>query len=81
MTHINPTDRRTFLRRGAMGAGAFWTLSLDGFMARRAEGASHTNGASPYGPIAPVAGRDDPPAADPAAEGLSLPVCTAGPAT
>ena len=54
MTHINPTDRRTFLRRGAMGAGAFWTLSLDGFMARRAEGASHTSGASPYGPIAPV---------------------------
>ncbi len=54
MTHINPTDRRTFLRRGAMGAGAFWTLSLDGFMARRAEGASPTSGASPYGPIAPV---------------------------
>ena len=34
-------DRRTFLRRGAMGAGALWALSLDPFMARRAEGAAH----------------------------------------
>ena len=33
-------DRRTFLRRGAMGAGALWALSLDPFMARRAEGAA-----------------------------------------
>ena len=43
-------DRRTFLRRGAMGAGALWALSLDPFMARRAEGAAI---ASPYGPISP----------------------------
>jgi uncharacterized protein len=43
-------DRRTFLRRGAMGAGALWALSLDPFMARRAEGAAV---ASPYGPISP----------------------------
>jgi hypothetical protein len=43
-------DRRTFLRRGAMGAGALWALSLDPFMARRAYGAAI---ASPYGPISP----------------------------
>ena len=43
-------DRRTFLRRGAMGAGALWALSLDPFMARRAEGAGIP---SPYGPISP----------------------------
>src|SRR5262245_23728978 len=43
-------DRRTFLRRGAMGAGAMWAFSLGPFMARRAEGAGI---ASPYGPIAP----------------------------
>jgi secreted PhoX family phosphatase len=47
------TDRRTFLRRGAMGAGALWTLSLDAFMARRASGAPLMP--SPYGPIAPTA--------------------------
>ena len=43
-------DRRTFLRRGAMGAGALWALSLDPFMARRAHGAAIAN---PYGPISP----------------------------
>jgi len=43
-------DRRTFLRRGAMGAGALWALSLNPFMARRAEGAAIP---SPYGPISP----------------------------
>jgi len=43
-------DRRTFLRRGAMGAGALWALSLDPFMARRAHGAAIV---SPYGPISP----------------------------
>ena len=53
MTQLNSSDRRTFLRRGAMGAGAFWALSLDGFMARRAEGSPVVP--SPYGPIAPVA--------------------------
>jgi secreted PhoX family phosphatase len=49
MTEFN-YDRRTFLRRGAMGAGALWALSLDPFMARRAEGAAIP---SPYGPISP----------------------------
>jgi uncharacterized protein len=43
-------DRRTFLRRGAMGAGALWALSLNPFMARCAEGSAI---ASPYGPIGP----------------------------
>ena len=43
-------DRRTFLRRGAMGAGALWAFSLGPFMDRRAEGAAI---ASPYGPISP----------------------------
>jgi hypothetical protein len=28
------TDRRTFLRRGAMGAGAAWALSLQELSAR-----------------------------------------------
>ena len=46
MTDVSSFDRRTFLRRGAMGAGAFWAVSLDPFMARRAEGAAI---ASPYG--------------------------------
>jgi secreted PhoX family phosphatase len=50
MTEFNGLDRRTFLRRGAMGAGAFWALSLDPFMARRAYGAGI---ASPYGAISP----------------------------
>ena len=49
MTDFNGYDRRAFLRRGAMGAGAFWALSLSPFMARRASGAF----ASPYGAIAP----------------------------
>ena len=52
MTEFNQFDRRTFLRRGAMGAGALWTASLGPFMARRAEGAAI---ASPYGDIFPTA--------------------------
>ena len=28
------TDRRTFMRRGAMGAGALWAVSLGEFMGR-----------------------------------------------
>ncbi len=47
----NEFDRRTFLRRGAMGAGALWAASLGPFMARRAEGAAIP---SPYGPLAPT---------------------------
>ena len=49
---LSQFDRRTFLRRGAMGAGALWTVSLAPFMARRAEGAAIT---SPYGDIFPTA--------------------------
>jgi len=44
-------DRRTFLRRGAMGAGALWALSLGEFNARRAYGAVLSP--SPYGPVSP----------------------------
>jgi len=51
MTRLNDTDRRTFLRRGALGAGALWTLSLDAFMARRASASPAIP--SPYGPIGP----------------------------
>jgi secreted PhoX family phosphatase len=47
-------DRRTFLRRGAMGAGAVWALSLQDYAARAAQpGAAVINGISPYGPISP----------------------------
>ncbi len=46
MLDYSPFDRRTFLRRGAMGAGAVWAASFAPFMARRAEGAAI---ASPYG--------------------------------
>jgi len=45
-------DRRTFLRRGAMGAGALWMFSLEELLARRGFGS--VAGPSPYGPTAPV---------------------------
>ena len=45
-------DRRTFLRRGAMGAGALWTVSLQELMARTAVDQTIA-AASPYGPVAP----------------------------
>ena len=51
MTELARTDRRTFLRRGALGASALWTLSLEHFMAHRAEGSPLVP--SPYGPIGP----------------------------
>ena len=51
MIENNEFDRRTFLRRGAMGAGALWAASFGPYMARRAEGAAIT---SPYGPVFPV---------------------------
>jgi len=49
------SDRRAFLRRGAMGAGAFWALSLHELSARAAHqgGPVVINGVSPYGPISP----------------------------
>ncbi|MGH7335535.1 MAG: alkaline phosphatase PhoX [Candidatus Rokuibacteriota bacterium] len=49
MTQQTDLDRRMFVRRGAMGAGALWMLSLGDFMGRRAEAAI----ASPYGPVSP----------------------------
>jgi uncharacterized protein len=51
MTDFSAFDRRTFLRRGAMGAGALWAVSLAPFMARRTYGAALVP--SPYGPISP----------------------------
>ena len=47
-------DRRAFLRRGAMGAGAVWMLSLQELAARSGHrGPAIVNGISPYGPIGP----------------------------
>ena len=47
--------RRTFLRRGAMGAGAVWMLSLQELAARSAHrGPTVLDGISPYGPIRPT---------------------------
>src|SRR5687767_3175871 len=45
-------DRRTFMRRGAMGAGSLWALSLGEFMSRGVKAAQIP---SPYGAISPVA--------------------------
>jgi hypothetical protein len=45
------TDRRTFMRRGAMGAGALWMVSLGELVGRRAYGSPAIE--SPYGPISP----------------------------
>jgi uncharacterized protein len=53
MIETNKTDRRTFLRRGAMGAGAMWMLSLQELTSRRAYGA--VLAPSPYGPVSPKA--------------------------
>ena len=46
-------DRRSFMRRGAMGAGALWTLSLGELAARSGHRNPIVNGVSPYGPISP----------------------------
>lgn len=43
--------RRTFLRRGAMGAGALWMFSLGELAARRPYGPVGIK--SPYGPVSP----------------------------
>jgi len=53
MTENQTFDRRTFLRRGAMGAGALWAFSLGELTERRAYGAVLTP--SPYGPVSPKA--------------------------
>ena len=48
-------DRRTFMRRGAMGAGALWMLSLQELSARGGHrGPVVINGVSPYGPVKPT---------------------------
>lgn len=52
MTIETAPDRRVFLLRGAMGAGALWTLSLGELVARRR--VERSRGVSPYGPVAPV---------------------------
>ena len=54
MDNFSNTDRRTFMRRGAMGLGAFWMLSLQELAARAGHrGPVVVNGVSPYGPISP----------------------------
>ncbi len=52
---ISRTDRRTFMRRGAMGAGAMWMVSLQDLAARAGHrgGPVNVSGVSPYGPISP----------------------------
>lgn len=47
------SDRRTFMRRGAMGAGAFWMLSLQELSARSGHSNPVISGSSPYGSISP----------------------------
>ena len=49
------SDRRTFMRRGAMGAGAAWMCSLQELSARAQHtGPAVVNGVSPYGPVQPT---------------------------
>jgi uncharacterized protein len=51
MSKFLESDRRAFLRRGAMGAGALWMCALPELAARRAYGSPQ--GSNPYGPISP----------------------------
>jgi secreted PhoX family phosphatase len=51
MAELVNYDRRTFLRRGAMGAGALWMVSLDELLSRRAVESPRVQG--PYGPVSP----------------------------
>ena len=51
------SDRRGFLKRSALGAGAVWTLSLDAFRARHAEGAPLAP--LPYGPYGQISPKAD----------------------
>ena len=54
MGNLIDANRRTFLRRGAMGAGAVWALSLQELSARSGHrGPVVIDGVSPYGPISP----------------------------
>lgn len=51
---VNP-DRRAFMRRGAMGAGALWMFSLQELAARASHrGPVVVSGISPYGPVKPT---------------------------
>jgi uncharacterized protein len=52
MNEPNTTDRRTFIRRGAMGAGALWALSLQDLMMQQLHAAPNIK--SPYGPVTPT---------------------------
>ena len=47
------SDRRTFLRRTAVGAGALWVSALQDFAVKRAHAGAAIAG-SPYGDISPV---------------------------
>ena len=69
MKELTTHDRRAFLRRGAMGAGALWTLSLSELMSRRAYGSPVVP--SPVRPAQPEAGPDHGPAPAAAARRLS----------
>ena len=55
MDNFAKADRRTFMRRGALGAGALWMGSLQELAARSEprRGPVVVNGLSPYGPISP----------------------------
>ena len=61
MNSVNKADRRTFLRSGALGAGALWVGSLQELSARRAHGeysqgrSKKKGGGGPdaYGPPSP----------------------------
>jgi uncharacterized protein len=53
MSESRLIDRRTFMRRGAMGAGALWALPLGELAARKAYGAVR-KGPSPYGDPVPT---------------------------
>jgi uncharacterized protein len=56
MDELWKPDRRAFMRRGAMGAGAMWALSLGELSARAGHrGPVVVSGVSPYGPITPIA--------------------------
>ena len=78
MTDPTMSDRRTFLRRGAMGAGALWMFSLQELTSRRAYGAPLTP--SPYGPPSPKIDGTTGLALLQLPDGFEVPGRTAGPA-
>ena len=70
---VNP-DRRTFLRRGAMGAGAVWALSLQELSARAGHRGPRHRRRQPLRADRPKEGRDHGPGAAEAARRLPLQV-------